>query len=69
MTRILTACVIATALLATIPSQASAHYCKAVGLGVSASASSPFIERAKLLALRRCEARAGLHICTIAYCR
>jgi hypothetical protein len=67
MKQILSALVVAGS-LALIPTQASAWYCKAVGIGATATGGAGFIERAKLRALRRCEHRA-MGFCTILWCR
>jgi hypothetical protein len=68
MKRTLASLAVAASMLALISSEASAHFCRAIGLGIVTSAQGSSIVRAKLLALRRCEARAGLHVCTILYC-
>jgi hypothetical protein len=60
---------VAGSLLALAPSEASAWVCRADGLGASASARSASVARAKLSALRACERRSALHVCTILYCR
>jgi hypothetical protein len=60
---------VAIAMLACGASDASAWVCRAGGLGVTAFGSSRSIEHAKFLALRRCERRSPLHVCTILYCR
>jgi hypothetical protein len=57
------------AMLACGVSDASAWVCRAGGVGVSTFGSSRNIERAKIAALRRCERRSPLHVCTIIYCR
>ena len=57
------------AMLAFGLSEASAWVCRAGGLGVTTFGSSRSIERAKIMALRRCERRSPLHVCTIIYCR
>jgi hypothetical protein len=57
------------AMLACGVSDASAWVCRAGGVGVSTFGSSRNIERAKFAALRRCERRSPLHVCTIIYCR
>jgi hypothetical protein len=65
----LVALAVGASLLALAPSEASAYVCKAVGLGWSGVGRGSYIERAKLIALHRCENNAGLHLCTILYCR
>ena len=60
---------VASSLLAMAPSEASAWVCLADGLGSSATARSASIVRAKFSALRACERRSALHVCTILYCR
>jgi hypothetical protein len=57
------------AMLAFGVSDASAWVCRAGGLGVTTFGSSRSIEVAKIKALRRCERRSPLHVCTILYCR
>jgi hypothetical protein len=57
------------AILACGASDASAWVCRAGGLGVTTFGSSRSIEHAKFIALRRCERRSPLHVCTILYCR
>ena len=57
------------AMLACGVSDASAWVCRAGGVGVSTFGSSRIIERANIAALRRCERRSPLHVCTIIYCR
>ena len=56
-------------MLAWGASDASAWVCRAGGVGASAFGSSPSIAVAKVRALRRCERRSPLHVCTILYCR
>ena len=50
-------------------SDASAWVCRAGGVGVTTFGSSRSIERAKFIALRRCERRSPVPVCTIIYCR
>jgi hypothetical protein len=50
-------------------SDASAWVCRAGGVGATAFGSSRSIAVAKITALRRCERRSPLHVCTILYCR
>jgi len=58
---------IVVALLA--PSEASAWVCRAVGVGAAGTGYGYSVERAKFVALRRCERRSMLHVCTIQWCR
>jgi len=60
---------VVVAMLACGVSDASAWVCRAGGVGASAFGSSPSIAIAKIRALRRCERRSPLHVCTILYCR
>jgi hypothetical protein len=69
MRGILTTLVFAASLLVLVPTSASAWVCVADGFGASASARSKSITTAKLSALRACERKAALRICTIRYCR
>ena len=57
------------AMLTCGASDASAWVCRAGGMGATAFGSSGSIARAKIIALRRCERRSPLHVCTIIYCR
>ena len=50
-------------------SDASAWVCRAGGVGVTTFGSSRSVERAKFIALRRCERRSPVPVCTIIYCR
>jgi hypothetical protein len=50
-------------------SDASAWVCRAGGMGVTTFGSSGSIARAKIIALRRCERRSRVPVCTILYCR
>jgi hypothetical protein len=61
--------VVAASLLALAPTQASAWACRADGWGSWGWARSFSIERAKFVALRRCERGSALHVCTISWCR
>jgi hypothetical protein len=56
-------------MLACGASEASAWVCRAGGVGATAFGSSRSIAVAKITALRRCERRSPLHVCTILYCR
>ena len=57
------------AMLACGATEASAWVCRAGGVGVTTFGSSRSVERAKFIALRRCERRSPLPVCTIIYCR
>jgi hypothetical protein len=56
-------------MLACGASEASAWVCRAGGVGATAFGSGRGIAVAKIRALRRCERRSPLHVCTILYCR
>ena len=58
---------IVVALLA--PSEASAWVCRAVGVGAAGTGYGYSVERAKFVALRRCERRSMPPVCTILWCR
>lgn len=60
---------VVVAMLACGVSDASARVCRAGGVGATAFGSGPSIVVAKIRALRRCERRSLLHVCTILYCR
>ena len=60
---------VATALVALAPSEASAWVCRAGGVGGTTVARSWNIIDAKIVALRRCERRSPIPVCTILYCR
>jgi hypothetical protein len=60
---------VAAAMLAMASSEAGAWTCKAVGLSGYSIARHWNIIDAKLLALRRCERRSTLHVCTLLWCR
>jgi len=57
------------AVLALSASDASAWVCRAGGVGVTTVGVSRSVVRAKFLALRRCERRSPVPVCTILYCR
>jgi hypothetical protein len=59
----------AAATLAFGVSDASAWVCRAGGVGVTTFGSGRSVAIAKIRALRRCERRSPLHVCTIIYCR
>jgi len=67
-TRLATLAVV-IAVLACGASEASAWVCRAGGVGVTTFGRSRSIIDAKLIALRRCEHRSPLPVCTILYCR
>ena len=60
--------VLAAALLGLGASEASAWVCRAAGIGVTTVARDWYVVRAKFKALRRCEWRSPVPICTIVYC-
>jgi hypothetical protein len=60
---------VAIALLACGASEASAWVCRAGGVGVTTFGRSRSIVTAKIIALRRCERRSPVPVCTILYCR
>jgi len=60
---------VVVAVLACGASEASAWVCRAGGVGVTTFGSSRSVENAKIIALRRCERRSPLPVCTILYCR
>ena len=59
---------VATTLLAVGASEASAWVCRAGGVGGSTVGRSWNIIDAKLIALRKCERRSPIPVCTIIYC-
>jgi hypothetical protein len=69
MQRTLISLVVAAVLLSAASSKASAWVCVAAGLGSGGGARSFSIIDAKLGALRRCEHRSPVPICTILWCR
>jgi hypothetical protein len=60
---------VVVAMLACGASDASAWVCRAGGVGVTTFGSSRSVVNAKIIALRRCERRSPLPVCTILYCR
>jgi hypothetical protein len=60
---------VVVAMLACGASEASAWVCRAGGVGVTTFGSSRSVANAKIIALRRCERRSPLPVCTILYCR
>jgi hypothetical protein len=68
MGRTLAAFVVAASLLAVASSEAAAWECRAVGLGSSGYARAYDIIDAKLFALRQCERRSPLPVCTLVWC-
>ena len=69
MKAILAALAVSAALLTFGASEASAWVCRAGGVGVTTVGRSWNILDAKLIALRKCEHRSPLPVCTIIYCR
>ena len=69
MKRTLAAFVVAASLLTLASSEAAAWECRAVGLGSSGYARAYDIIDAKLFALRQCERRSPLPVCTLVWCR
>src|SRR5262249_11779182 len=69
MGRTLAAFVVAASLLPLASSDAAAWVCRAVGLGSSGYAGAYDIVDAKLFALRQCERRSPLPVCTLVWCR
>ena len=69
MGRYLASIVLAAGLLATASSEASAWVCRAAGVGAGGWGRSYSIIDAKLWALRSCERRSPLPVCTILWCR
>jgi hypothetical protein len=69
MGRILASLVLAASLLSVASSEASAWVCRAVGVGSGGWGRSASIVDAKLQALRRCEHRSPVPVCTILWCR
>jgi hypothetical protein len=69
MGRILASLIIAAALLSVASSEASAWVCRATGLGTGGWGRSASIVDAKLWALRSCERRSAVPVCTILWCR
>ena len=69
MKAILTAAVVAGSLLALGATEASAWVCRAGGVGGTTIGRHWNILDAKMIALRRCEHRSPVPVCTILYCR
>jgi hypothetical protein len=69
MGRILASLVLSLTLLSVASSEASAWVCRATGLGASGWGRSPVIIDAKLWALRTCERRSPVPVCTVLWCR
>jgi hypothetical protein len=67
--RSLAAFVVAASLLTLASSEAAAWECRAAGLGSSGYARAYDIVDAKLFALRQCERRSPLPVCTLVWCR
>ena len=69
MRRFVASIALAAGICCFLPGQASAWTCAAVGsLGRAATGSAIFMERARGIALRRCERR-NAGPCTIQWCR
>src|SRR5262249_21314890 len=68
MGRTLAAFVVAAALVTLASSEAAAWECRAVGFGSSGYARAYDIIDAKLFALRQCERRSPLPVCTLVWC-
>jgi hypothetical protein len=60
---------VSTALLAAASSEASVWVCLAAGAGAGAYGRDYNVVNAKLMALRGCERRGPIPICTIVWCR
>lgn len=69
MLRVVTALVLGAALLGSASSEASAWVCKATGVGSGGFGRSYSIIDAKLIALRKCERRSPVPVCTLVGCR
>jgi hypothetical protein len=70
MKRILASAAVGAALLAAASSEASAWVCLAAGAGSSGYGRDPYyVQDAKIIALRTCERRSPIPICTIVWCR
>ncbi len=69
MGRYLASLVLAASLLALASSEASAWVCRAAGVGASGWGRSYNVIDAKLWALRSCERRSPVPVCTILWCR
>jgi hypothetical protein len=70
MKRVLASAAVGAALLAAASSEASAWVCLAAGAGSSAYGRDYYnVVDAKLIALRGCERRSLIPICTIVWCR
>jgi hypothetical protein len=68
MGRILASLVLAISLLALASSEASAWVCQAAGVASGGWGRSYNIIDAKIIALRRCERRSPVPVCTILWC-
>jgi hypothetical protein len=69
MKAFLTAGIVAASLLAFGATEASAWVCRAGGVGGTTYGRSWNILDAKLIALRNCEHRSPVPVCTILWCR
>jgi hypothetical protein len=69
MGRTLACLVLAASVLALASSEASAWVCRATGVGNGGWGRSANLVDAKLWALRSCERRSPVPVCTIVWCR
>ena len=69
MGRTIASLAFAAGLLAVASSEASAVVCRAVGAGSTGVGRAYLYSDAKWIALRRCERRSPVPVCTILYCR
>ena len=70
MKRVLATAAVGAALLAAASSEASAWVCLAAGVSSSGYGRDPYyVQDAKIIALRTCERRSPIPICTIVWCR
>ena len=69
MGRTLASLVLAASLLSVASSEASAWVCRAVGVGSGGWGRGISVANAKFQALRRCEHRGPVPVCTILWCR
>jgi hypothetical protein len=69
MRRTVASLVVAGALLSGATSDASAWVCRATGIGAGGLGRGASIIDAKLWALRSCERRSPVPVCTLLWCR
>jgi hypothetical protein len=69
MGRVLASLILSATLLGAASSEASAWVCKATGVGSGGWGRSYSIIDAKLIALRKCERRSPIPVCTLVGCR